>query len=115
MIDCDENMKYPFLPKFALVMFYQNLRNLRKLILAVYITMVHILPFWFFLLDIFLICISNVIPFPSFPSENPLFPPPAPQFLNNFDHAIYYNWFPNKYSQEGRPCLQETLRVEMRA
>jgi hypothetical protein len=68
-----------------------------------------------FLLDIFFICISNVIPFPSFPSENPLFPPPAPQFLNNFDHAIYYNWFPNKYSQEGRPCLQETLRVEMRA
>ena len=31
-----------------------------------------------FLLDIFFIYISNVIPFPSFPSENPLSPPPSP-------------------------------------
>jgi hypothetical protein len=31
-----------------------------------------------FLLDIFFIYISNVIPFPSFPSENPLPPPPSP-------------------------------------
>jgi hypothetical protein len=29
-------------------------------------------------LDIFFIYISNVIPFPSFPSENPLFPPLSP-------------------------------------
>jgi hypothetical protein len=29
-------------------------------------------------LDIFFIYISNVIPFPSFPSENPLSPPPSP-------------------------------------
>jgi hypothetical protein len=35
--------------------------------------------FILFLLDIFFIYISNVIPFPSFPSENPLFPPLAPQ------------------------------------
>jgi hypothetical protein len=33
--------------------------------------------FFPFLLDILFIYISNVIPFPSFPSENPLFPPPA--------------------------------------
>jgi hypothetical protein len=32
----------------------------------------------FFLLDIFFLYISNVIPFPSFPSENPLFPPTSP-------------------------------------
>ncbi len=35
-----------------------------------------------FLLDIFFIYISNVIPFPGFPSENPLLldpPPPAQQ------------------------------------
>ena len=31
-----------------------------------------------FLLDIFFIYISNVIPFPSLPSENPLFPSPSP-------------------------------------
>jgi hypothetical protein len=31
-----------------------------------------------FLLDIFFIYISNVIPFPSFPSKNPLSPPPSP-------------------------------------
>ena len=30
---------------------------------------------FFFLLDIFFIYISNVIPFPGFPSENPLSPP----------------------------------------
>jgi hypothetical protein len=29
-----------------------------------------------FLLDIFFICISNVIPFPGFPSKN--YPPPSP-------------------------------------
>ena len=32
----------------------------------------------FFILDIFFINISNVIPFPSFPSENPLSPPFSP-------------------------------------
>jgi hypothetical protein len=32
----------------------------------------------FFLLVIFFIYISNVIPFPGFPSENPLSPPPSP-------------------------------------
>jgi hypothetical protein len=31
-----------------------------------------------FLLDTFFIYISNAIPFPSFPSENPLSPPPSP-------------------------------------
>jgi hypothetical protein len=36
--------------------------------------------FFNFVLDIF-IYISNVIPFPSFPSENPLSPPPSPCFL----------------------------------
>ena len=33
----------------------------------------------FFLLDIFFIYISNIIPFSSFPSKNPLSSPPAPQ------------------------------------
>jgi hypothetical protein len=38
---------------------------------------------FFFFLDIFFIYISNVIPFPGFPSENPhpLSPPPAPTVL----------------------------------
>jgi hypothetical protein len=35
--------------------------------------------FSFFLLDIFFIYVSNVIPFPSFPSENSLSPPPSSQ------------------------------------
>jgi hypothetical protein len=37
--------------------------------------------YFYFLLDIFFIYISNVIPFPSFPSQlpYPLPPPPAPQ------------------------------------
>jgi hypothetical protein len=34
--------------------------------------------FFFFKLDIFFIYISNVIPFPGFPSENPLSSPPHP-------------------------------------
>jgi hypothetical protein len=43
-----------------------------------------------FLLDIFFIYTSNVIPFPSFPSENPLSlpPPPAPQPT----HSHYQSW-----------------------
>jgi hypothetical protein len=32
----------------------------------------------FLFLDIFFIYISNVIPFPNFPSENPLSPPHSP-------------------------------------
>ena len=43
------------------------------------ITCIYLLFFFLFLLDIFFIYISNVIPFPSFPSENPLSPPPASQ------------------------------------
>jgi hypothetical protein len=35
-----------------------------------------------YVLDIFFIYSSNVIPFPSFPSENPLSPPPLPLFPN---------------------------------
>jgi hypothetical protein len=35
-------------------------------------------PFFLLLLDIFFIYISNVIPSPSFPSKNPLSPPPSP-------------------------------------
>jgi hypothetical protein len=34
-----------------------------------------------FLLDIFFIYILNIIPFPSFPSENPLSPPPWLELL----------------------------------
>ena len=43
----------------------------------------------FLLLDIFFIYTSNVIPFPSFPSENPhpLPPPPAPQPTHS------HSWF----------------------
>ena len=33
---------------------------------------------FFFKLDISFIYISNIIPFPGFPSENPLFPPTSP-------------------------------------
>ena len=36
-----------------------------------------------FLLDIFFIYISNIIPFPSFPSENPLSPPLLPLLPNS--------------------------------
>jgi hypothetical protein len=35
--------------------------------------------FFYFLLDILFIYISNVIPFPSFPSTNPLSHPPSPR------------------------------------
>jgi hypothetical protein len=31
-----------------------------------------------FLLNIFFVYISNIIPFPGFPLENPIFPPPSP-------------------------------------
>jgi hypothetical protein len=46
-------------------------------------TLLAFFPFLFFfflpfLLDIFFIYISNVIPFPGFPSENPLHPSRAP-------------------------------------
>jgi hypothetical protein len=41
-----------------------------------------------FLLDIFFIYISNVIPFPSYPSKNPLSPPPAPQPT----HSHSWSW-----------------------
>jgi hypothetical protein len=34
--------------------------------------------YYFYFLDIIFIYISNVIPSPSFPSENPLSPPPSP-------------------------------------
>jgi hypothetical protein len=37
-----------------------------------------LLFFFFFLLDIFFIYISNLISFPGFPSENPLAHPPIP-------------------------------------
>ena len=36
------------------------------------------MPFLFFLLDIFFIYISNALPFPSFLSKSPLYPPPNP-------------------------------------
>jgi hypothetical protein len=35
----------------------------------------------FALLDIFFFYNSNVIPFPGFPSENPLSPPPSPAHI----------------------------------
>jgi hypothetical protein len=43
------------------------------------------------LLDIFFIYISNVIPFPSFPSKIPLSPPPftAPQLTHTHSSDIY--------------------------
>jgi hypothetical protein len=43
----------------------------------------------FFFKDIFFIYISNVIPFPSFPSENPLSPPPVPQPT----HSHSWPWY----------------------
>jgi hypothetical protein len=50
----------------------------------------YILFFLFFLLEIFFIYISNAIPFPSFPSENPLFlpQPPTPQHT----HSHSWSW-----------------------
>ena len=36
---------------------------------------------FYFLLDIFFIYISNVIPFPGLPSENPFSPPPSPAYM----------------------------------
>jgi hypothetical protein len=39
--------------------------------------MTNYLEYFFLFLDIFFICISNAIPFPSFLSESPLYPPPA--------------------------------------
>jgi hypothetical protein len=48
---------------------------------------VFVFLFWFglvwcfvFFKDVFFICISNVVPFLSFPSKNPLSPPPSPCF-----------------------------------
>ena len=47
-----------------------------------------IFPFFLnFLLGIFFIYISNVTPFPSFPSENPLFPPPFPAPQSTHSHS----------------------------
>ena len=46
--------------------------------------------FLYFLLDIFFIYISNVIPFSSFPSENPLSPPPAPQPTHSHFRALAF-------------------------
>jgi hypothetical protein len=43
---------------------------------------IHMFSFFFsFLLDIFFIYTSNIIPFPCFPSKNPLSHPPAPPHL----------------------------------
>jgi hypothetical protein len=42
------------------------------------ITMATLSVFFSFLLDIFFIYISNAIPFPSFLSQNPVYPPPSP-------------------------------------
>jgi hypothetical protein len=41
-----------------------------------------------FLLDIFFIYILNVIPFPSFPSKNPLFPPSLPAHQPTYSHFL---------------------------
>jgi hypothetical protein len=45
------------------------------------------LKFW---LDIFFIYISNVIPFPSFPSKNPVSSPPAPQHTHSHFLALAF-------------------------
>jgi hypothetical protein len=47
----------------------------------------------FYLLDIFFIYISNAIPFPSFLSENPLYPPcPAPQPTHSCFLALAFTY-----------------------
>jgi hypothetical protein len=46
--------------------------------------------FFSFLLDSFFIYLSNVIPFPSFPSENPLSPPPPPPPQPT--HSRFQSW-----------------------
>jgi hypothetical protein len=47
---------------------------------------------YLFLLDILFIYISNIIPFPSFPSENPIStpPPPAPQLTHTHSQSWHY-------------------------
>ena len=50
---------------------------------------------FYFLLDIFFICISNVIPFSGFPSENPLSPPSSPAHQpihKSYFHVISWFW-----------------------
>jgi hypothetical protein len=52
--------------------------------------------FFLFLLDIFFIYISNVIPFPGFPSENPLqllTNPPTPASLSWHSHTLGHQAF----------------------
>jgi hypothetical protein len=60
----------------------------------------------YFLLDIFFICISNVIVFPSFPSENPLPPPTCspthPLLLPDPGSPLYWGIEP---SQDKGPLL----------
>jgi hypothetical protein len=47
--------------------------------------------FSFFLLDIYFTYISNVVPFPGFPSENTLFPPsPHPPPPSTHQHTQTY-------------------------
>jgi hypothetical protein len=62
----------------------------------------------FLLLDIFFIYISNIIPFPSFPSENPLSPPPASQ-LTNPPTPAFWPWHSpilgHRTSQDQEPLL----------
>jgi hypothetical protein len=50
-----------------------------------------LLPIFFsLLLDIFFTYISNIIPFPSFPSENPLSPPPP--LAHPPTHSHSWSW-----------------------
>jgi hypothetical protein len=54
---------------------------------------IYFFPPWvhsFFLLNIFFIYISNVIPFPSFSSKNPLSPPPFPIFPRGIGAALQH-------------------------
>jgi hypothetical protein len=75
--------------------------------------------FFLFLLDIFFTYISNVIPFPSFPSEKPLCPPllPVPQPTHSHSWSWHspilgYRAFtgprasPPIDDQQGHPLLQ---------
>jgi hypothetical protein len=65
--------------------------------------------FLIFLLDIFFICISYVIPFPPFPSENPPIPSPTP-LLTNSPTPASLSWHSPALGRSGASPLIDVLQ-----
>jgi hypothetical protein len=68
---------------------------------------------FFLLLDIFFIYISNVIPFPGFPSRNPLSHTLSPASVRVFSHPPTYSYLPTlafPYTGASAPSLTPPLR-----